>query len=594
MPGSSTMKRVLRLTSLTLVCLWLSIFPGHPSSGEETEEAEKKVLYATPKVPVDRDPFVFLAESFDDPIKFKNQWIKSKAMKEGMEEALAQYKGEWGLEALLKDALVGDKGMVLKTKVAHSAISTMLKKPFVFKREAGKKDLPLVVQYEVGYQDGIECGGAYIKLLSDELGKVNLSDLTNKTPYTIMFGPDKCGNDYKLHFIIRYRNPKTGDFEEKHANKPAAKLEAYFNDKQPHLYTLVLRPDGKFTVSVDGEVVSSGNLLEDFTPPFNPPKEIDDPNDSKPEDWDERETIPDPEAKKPDDWDEDAPRFIKDENAVMPDGWMEDEEEMIPDPEATKPDDWDEELDGDWEPPLVNNPKCDTAPGCGKWDPPTMDNPDYKGKWYPPQIKNPAYKGVWAPRKIPNPDSYEDLKPFENLAPIVAAGFEIWSMNDNIYFDNLVVTQLESVAQDWARDSFHLRKSVRAEVNGEDGVVGRFMAYSQKNPWIWAVVVLVVGVPVVVLFTWLCSGSSEKKEVGEAKKTDQVTPDDEVTEEGSTVATQQSDLEVEEEEEEEEKEDDAASKEEGDQEEEEEEEGGKEGSAGGDVPAARKRRARKE
>lgn len=35
-----------------------------------------------------------------------------------------------------------------------------------------------------------------------------------------MFGPDKCGNDHKLHFIFRHRNPKNGSFEEKHCKKP--------------------------------------------------------------------------------------------------------------------------------------------------------------------------------------------------------------------------------------------------------------------------------------------------------------------------------------------------------------------------------------
>ena len=32
-----------------------------------------------------------------------------------------------------------------------------------------------------------------------------------------------------------------------------------------------------------------GNLLEDLTPPINPPKEIDDPDDKKPSNWDDRE-----------------------------------------------------------------------------------------------------------------------------------------------------------------------------------------------------------------------------------------------------------------------------------------------------------------
>ena len=56
----------------------------------------------------------------------------------------------------------------------------------------------------------------------------------------------------------------------------------------------------------------SGNLLEDISPPIIPPKEIDDAEDSKPEDWDERERIPDPDATKPDDWDETAPAKITD------------------------------------------------------------------------------------------------------------------------------------------------------------------------------------------------------------------------------------------------------------------------------------------
>lgn len=35
-----------------------------------------------------------------------------------------------------------------------------------------------------------------------------------------MFGPDKCGNDIKLHFIFRHINPLNGSIEEKHCRKP--------------------------------------------------------------------------------------------------------------------------------------------------------------------------------------------------------------------------------------------------------------------------------------------------------------------------------------------------------------------------------------
>ena len=78
-----------------------------------------------------------------------------------------------------------------------------------------------------------------------------------------------------------------------------------------------MRPDNSFEVFVDQTSVNSGNLLEDVTPPVNPPKEIDDPNDKKPDDWDEREKIPDPDAEKPDDWDEDAPTKIPDPDAKV-------------------------------------------------------------------------------------------------------------------------------------------------------------------------------------------------------------------------------------------------------------------------------------
>lgn len=41
----------------------------------------------------------------------------------------------------------------------------------------------------------------------------------------------------------------------------------------------------RYAVLVDGEEKKAGSLFTDFEPAFNPPEEIDDPNDSKPEDW---------------------------------------------------------------------------------------------------------------------------------------------------------------------------------------------------------------------------------------------------------------------------------------------------------------------
>jgi calnexin len=190
--------------------------------------------------------------------------------------------------------------------------------------------------------------------------------------------------------------------------------------KLTNLYTLVVKPDNSFEILINGESQKNGTLLEDFTPSVNPPKEIDDPSDTKPDDWVEESRIPDPEATKPEDWDEDAPFEIVDEEAEKPEDWLDDEPTMIPDPEAEKPEDWDDEEDGDWVPPMIANPKCEEVSGCGKWEPPMKRNPAYQGRWTAPLIDNPAYKGIWKPRLIKNPDFYEDKTPasFEPMGAV--------------------------------------------------------------------------------------------------------------------------------------------------------------------------------
>ena len=105
-------------------------------------------------------------------------------------------------------------------QAAHHAIVKGLEEPFAFKRD-------LIIQYEVAFQSGIECGGAYMKLLSES--DEDLAEFHDKTPFTIMFGPDKCGASYKLHFIFRYKNPKTGEITERSPTKPAENNgEAHF------------------------------------------------------------------------------------------------------------------------------------------------------------------------------------------------------------------------------------------------------------------------------------------------------------------------------------------------------------------------------
>jgi len=181
-------------------------------------------------------------------------WVLSKATKDGVEASVAKYDGEWNLEQAAKSPLTADLGLVVKTKAKHAAISAKLKKPFHF------KDDVLIVQYELNFQvmrfqlkvwknmetsfwhffqNGQDCGGGYIKLLSHN-PDFDLVHFQDKTPYTIMFGPDKCGADTKFHFIFRHVNPKNQSIEEKHCKKletrERAILDEAFKDQRPHLY----------------------------------------------------------------------------------------------------------------------------------------------------------------------------------------------------------------------------------------------------------------------------------------------------------------------------------------------------------------------
>uniref|UniRef100_T1PBX2 Calreticulin family n=1 Tax=Musca domestica TaxID=7370 RepID=T1PBX2_MUSDO len=502
-----------------------------------TDENGEELVYESPKY----DPKQFhFVDHFDDIEKSQKLWVKSQAKKDDIAEEIAKYDGVWSWEAPQRIVWKNDIGLVLKSKAKHAAIASKLLKPFTF-----KEDKPLIVQYEVTLQEGQECGGAYIKLLSANKATDDLTKFNDKTPYTIMFGPDKCGNDIKMHFIFRHVNPINGSITEKHCKKPKDRLEEPFKDKLPHLYTLIVRPDNTFEIRVDHNIINEGSLLSEFTPPVNPPREIDDPEDKKPEDWDEREKIPDPTAQKPEDWDDDAPPQIPDPSAVMPDDWLEEEPEMIPDPSAQKPDDWDVDMDGEWEAPLVDNPVCEKVSGCGKWKAPLIANKEYKGKWRAPMIDNPNYRGKWSPRKIPNPDFFEDLTPFK-MTPIGAVGIELWSMSNEILFDNIIITDDLDVAIDYAAKTFDLkRKYIDKE---SDTFLNKVMTYGKDNPWSWRIALVLIVTPLAFFFYRLMSG--KKDTTATDKKTDAVQPDDKPSEnkedstEESSPKTKKSDLEV--------------------------------------------------
>ncbi|KAH9259583.1 hypothetical protein BASA81_002005 [Batrachochytrium salamandrivorans] len=268
----------------------------------------------------------------------------------------------------------------------------------------------LVFQYEVRFHGGsVDCSGAYVKLLRKYEG-----ELTEQTPYVVMFGPDKCGKTNKVHLIVQQKQPSLNTYEEKHMTSIVL---AKASDSLSHLYTLVIRKDNSFSVLVDLKEMASGNLLTPsaFEPSFGGAKEMDDPQDSKPADWVEVAKIPDPTAFKPEEWDELAPKTIAD-------------------PDAKQPADWNAEDDGEWEASQI-------------------PNPEYRGIWKAPIIDNPDYKGEWKPKRIPNPHYFVDETP-SNLEPIRAVAFEILANDGGIAFDNLLLGHDEQAAKEFAELTF--------------------------------------------------------------------------------------------------------------------------------------------
>jgi calnexin len=267
---------------------------------------------------------VLVTETFDNDVFTNGKWILSKQSKYAGQPVKILPTGEDypGLE--------NDKGVQLSQEMKHYGFGLPFSEPINFK---GKD---IFIQYEVKFLETFNCGGAYIKLLR---GGAPLEELDGSTPYSIMFGPDKCGATNKVHFIVQYQNPIDQSWEEKHFNETIPVK----TDKKTHLYTLAIHPDSSFAIAIDHKEIKKGSLLTHLVPSVNPEAQISDPTDKKPTDWVDEKEILDMTASKPEDWDESQPRKIVDEKAVKPAGWLDSEPETIPNPDAIKPEDWDDE-----------------------------------------------------------------------------------------------------------------------------------------------------------------------------------------------------------------------------------------------------------
>merc|ERR1719440_1436202 len=272
----------------------------------------------------------------------------------------------------------------------------------------------LFIQYQAKYEKDVECGGGYVKIgpkMDDQ------SKFGDPTVYNIMFGPDKCGYTKRTHLIFQYKG--------KNVLKKTDLSYKQEPDGTSHLYTLVLKPDNTVLVEIDQEKVYEGNLKEDWE--VLKPMQISDPEDKKPSDWVDEAMMDDPEDKKPDDWVE---------------------EKRITDTDAKKPDDWDDEEDGEWEPPM-------------------KDNPEYKGDWSVKRISNPEYKGIWKAKDIDNPE-YEDDENVYSYEDFGFVGFDLWQVKGNTIFDNVIICDDKAEADDFAKKWKSLSEAEKAKKKEED------------------------------------------------------------------------------------------------------------------------------
>jgi len=308
---------------------------------------------------------IYLHENFDSD----SAWVAS------------EHKSDYGKLKLSSGDFFGDKQINQGYKTSEDAHFYASSRPVPAVSNEGKD---FVVSLSVKHEQGLDCGGGYIKLFADTDAKKFHGD----TPYHLMFGPDQCGHTKKVHIIFGYKGE----------NLLWKKEPRYPDDKLTHVYTVVVHPDNTYEFYLDQEKKESGKLEEDWT--FLKPKLINDPNDKKPSDWVDDAQMDDPTDKKPEDWDK--------------------EPKEVADPNAQKPDDWDNEEDGEWEAPMIPNPK-------------------YKGEWSPKRIPNPAYKGVWTPKQIPNPEYQPDDKLYLIQKPITHVGIDVWQVKSGSIFDDIII-----------------------------------------------------------------------------------------------------------------------------------------------------------
>lgn len=423
-----------------------------------------------------KDSFWEDFQSYSDRQSLLESWIESESVGKDPStgESTRQYKGQWDVqEPYNLKAFKGDRALTIKNSAVAAMIGRVLPEPIEC-----TADSDLVVQYEVQLQNDLKCGGAFLKLLP----VLSPSELRDYAPSSVilelLFGPDMCPPyTDRIHLGIKKSNPYTMAPELKLLRE--APLSGLSDTAIVHLYTLILRGStNEYEIRVDGSVLKAGSLLEEgaFSPGFNPPKYIPDPEEEKPSDWDDREWIPDPKVEKPENWNESEPMMIVDESDKKPEDWDESMPVEVPDAERERPQWWDDAQYGEWIAPIIENPACQEISGCGEWAPTLIENPNYKGPWEPPTIKNPNYQGVWQPQNVVNPQYFEDTAPAKLENQIGAIVFEFWSGTSNLLIDNIYIGKHIEEAELLGNSTFTAKRALQDKQNEQKLETGA------KNP----------------------------------------------------------------------------------------------------------------
>merc|ERR1712083_514927 len=95
-----------------------------------------------------------------------------------------------------------------------------------------------------------------------------------------------------------------------------------------------------------------------------------------------------------------------------------------------KPEDWDDEADGEWEPPMI-------------------DNPEYKGPWVHPEVDNPDFV------------EDDELYMYESFGVV---GIDIWQVKAGSIFDNIFLGDSLEEAQEFMKETYTKNKDAEKEM----------------------------------------------------------------------------------------------------------------------------------